>query len=207
MKKFPTILLILVSCLSLLAACNDYETYADQKEKERDGVSDFMSFHGFREISVEVFHAQGDSTGTNEFVYMNNSGVYMQIVNRGSGTYLQSDENVDLYIRFREQSIFDTTKVITNYYDPYDPDIMNVTRTGANFTASFTSGLMLANYSASVPAGWLVPLSYIKVGPPTATENVSQVRLIVPHTQGHTVASSNVYPYFYEISFQRHPGL
>jgi len=201
-------LLILLATIDMLMACNDYETYADQKEKERNGISDFIAYHNYSVISEEAFHAQGDSTGTNEFVYINNNGVYMQIVNKGSGTPVKDgSEGENLYVRFLEKSIFDTTSVTTNFLDPYDPDVMNVVRTGNNFTASFTYGLMLSKYSASVPTAWLVPLSYIKVGAPTADEDVSLVRLIVPHTQGHSVASSNVYPYFYEISFQRHPGL
>lgn len=206
MKKLSH-LLIFFAGFSILAACNDYETYADQKAKERDGISDFISYRNIKVIEESKFHAQGDSTGANEYVYMNNSGVYMQIVCKGSGSAVKDKENANLYVRFMEQSIFDTTTVYTNFYDAYDPDVMNVSRTGNNFTASFTSGLMLNRYSASVPSAWLVPLSYIKVGAPTATENVSQVRLIVPHTQGHTVASSNVYPYFYEITFQKQPGL
>ena len=189
MKHFCHLLIFLAS-VSVLTACNDYETYADQKEKERDGISDFIAYRNIKVISEETFHAQGDSTGASEYVYMNNSGVYMQIVNKGSGTGVQSSvKGENLYIRFIEQSIFDTTSVVTNYNDSYDPDIMN------------------SRYSGQVPAGWLVPLSYIKVGAPTADKDISLVRLIVPHTQGHTVASSNVYPYFYEISFQRHPGL
>ena len=35
-------------------------------------------------------------------------------------------------------SIFDTAYVITNYEDPYDPDVMSISRSGNNFTASFT---------------------------------------------------------------------
>ena len=207
MKHFCHLLIFLAS-VSVLTACNDYETYADQKEKERDGISDFIAYRNIKVISEETFHAQGDSTGASEYVYMNNSGVYMQIVNKGSGTGVQSSvKGENLYIRFIEQSIFDTTSVVTNYNDSYDPDIMNVVRSGTNFTASFTYGIMLSRYSGQVPAGWLVPLSYIKVGAPTADKDISPVRLIVPHTQGHTVASSNVYPYFYEISVQRHPGL
>ena len=206
MKKLSHLLIIFAG-FSFLTACNDYETYADQKAKERDGISDFIRYRNIKVFEEALFHAQGVSTGADEYVYMNNSGVYMQIVCKGSGSAVKDKENANLYVRFMERSIFDTTTVYTNFYDAYDPDVMNVSRTGNNFTASFTSGLMLNRYSSSVPSAWLVPLSYIKVGAPTATENVSQVRLIVPHTQGHTVASSNVYPYFYEITFQRQPGL
>ena len=52
--------------------------------------------------------------------------------------------------------------------------------------------------------GMLVAFPYIKVGRArTATDHIAKVRLIVPHSQGHTVASNYVYPYYYEFSFQR----
>jgi hypothetical protein len=55
-----------------------------------------------------------------------------------------------------------------------------------------------------VPAGLLVPLPYINVGRERSeTDRIAKVRLIVPHTQGHAVASSYVYPYYYEMSYQR----
>jgi hypothetical protein len=58
--------------------------------------------------------------------------------------------------------------------------------------------------SATVPAGWLVPFNYINIGlPQSEDDEVAKVRLIVPHSQGHTTASGNVTPYFYTIIFQR----
>ena len=69
----------------------------------------------------------------------------------------------------------------------------------------FISGMMyLYHGSATVPSGWLVPLNYINVGY-TEGENdeVSKVRLIVPHSQGTADASSSVTPYYYEITYQR----
>jgi hypothetical protein len=194
--------------IATLVACNDYETYSEQKEKERNGIRKFISDRGFTEISEEKFHSQNNTTNSNEFVYLNNSGVYMNIVRKGAGTPLQDGENTELYFRFSETNILDTAKYVTNTPTlPYDPDVMSISRSGSNFTASFTSGVMYSTYGASVPTGWLVPFNYINVGSPNSTENISYVRLIVPHTQGHTVASGNVYPYYYEIRFQRSPGL
>ena len=43
--------------------------------------------------------------------------------------------------------------------------------------------------------------------PRTADDQIAKVRLIVPHTQGHIIASQNVYPYYYEITFQRKTDL
>ena len=81
---------------------------------------------------------------------------------------------------------------------------MTVTRTGATYTASFTSGVMYSSYGASVPAGWLVPLQFIYLGrQSTADDEIARVRIIVPHSQGHSYASSSVYPCYYDITYQR----
>ncbi len=208
MKKFSYLLLVLLA-FGTLMSCNDYETYADMKEKERDAVNNFISYSNIKVISEEAFKASGNVTNVdaNEYAYMNNTGVYMQIVRKGPDKPLEDQTTTELQVRFKEISIFDTTHVVSNCYSAYDPDVMSVTKSGVNLTASFTFGTMLTNYGASVPAGWMVPLNYINVGPPTTTEDIAKVRLIVPHTQGHSIANSNVYPYFYEITFQKTPGL
>ena len=58
-------------------------------------------------------------------------------------------------------------------------------------------------------AGYIpVGVSYLNMGRPrSADDHIAKVRLIVPHTQGHTIASRYVYPYYYEISFQRKTDL
>ena len=204
MKKivFATIAIL---GLTIMGSCNDYETYGDKKDTERENISRFISDSVFTIISEEQFHAQGDSTGPKEFVYLTNNGVYMQIVRRGCGQAIQDGEQVNLLCRFTEMNINDTTKGATNaYYYVFTYDRMYVTRTGSTYTATFTQGIMASTYGASVPTGWLAPLPYIKVGRlEKETDELARVRLIVPHTQGHSVASSYVYPYFYDITFQR----
>ena len=84
---------------------------------------------------------------------------------------------------------------------------MTVKRTGTTITASFVTGMMYQYHgSASVPSGWLVPLNYVNVGRPNpinSDDEVSKVRLIVPHSQGTADASSSVYPCYYEITYER----
>lgn len=205
MRRILPIITAIV-CLLTVFSCKKQETYGEQKKKERNAIEDFINAKGINVITEETFVAQGNKTNGNEYVYLNNSGVYMHITRQGAGTPIQDKESNQLYIRFLEINLSDTTKAITNRYIPYDPDIMNVSREGTTITATFSYGVMLTSYGSSVPAGWLVPLSYINVGIPTADEDIALVNLIVPHTQGHTVASGNVCPYYYEISFQRSPG-
>ena len=213
MKK---ILFIMIAFAAVLSSCNDYETYGDKKEKERNAIAKFISDSSIVVITEDQFNQQGYTTNLsrNEFVKFDKSGVYMQIVREGCGTKLQDGETTRLVCRFSEFDILDDTTTVCNndpslYYYGRSvvalPDIIQVTRTSGSFSASFESGIMYKVYgSASVPSGWLVPLSYIKVGrPQSATDDCAKVRIIVPHSQGHATASSNVIPCYYEITYQR----
>lgn len=209
MRKIIPVVMALLA-VAVFASCNDYETYGDKKEKERDAIRKFIADSSFVVISETQFHNQNDITDVSkrEFVYLDNSGVYMQIVHKGCGSPLADGENSDLLVRFVELCLLDSA-ALYNDTNPYDVDIMNVRRQGNTFTASFTSGLWLSSYqSETVPSGLLVPLSYLNMGRPrSATDHIAKVRLIVPHTQGHTIASRYVYPYYYEISLQRKTDL
>jgi hypothetical protein len=187
-------------------ACNDYETYGDLKEKERDGIDRFISDSSFVIIGESQFNSQGDMTiGTKQFVLLNKSGVYMQILSKGCGEAIKDGESMNIICRFIEKAILDTTTLYNNRYYIFDPDIMSVTRTGSTYTANFTEGRMYSTYGSSVPEAWLAPLQYIKLGRLTKPEDEkAHVRLIVPHSQGTTSnAKSNVKPYFYDITYQR----
>lgn len=203
MKK--SILSILALAALLLSACNDYETYGEKKEKERDAIAKFIGDSAFTIITEAQFHAQGDVTDVSrhEFVYLEKSGLYMQIVRKGCGKLIQDGENVNILCRFVEIGIT-TGSMLENYYKyVFDFDKLYISRSGSTYTASFLSGRMLENYGASVPSGWIIPLNYVNVGIQTGDEEIAKVRLIVPHSQGHSIASQNVYPYYYEITYQR----
>ena len=208
MKK---LFLIMITAIVVFASCNDYETYGDQKEKERNAISKFIADSSITVISEDVFVQQGNKTdlSRNEFVKLDKSGVYMQIVRQGCGTKLQDGETANLVCRCREFNMKgDSVVVVTNVsYSAACPDVMRVTCTSGTFTASFTKAVaynMYFVYGPAVPPGWLVPLTYIKVGvPQSETDEIAKVRLIVPHTQGHTSASQDVIPFFYEVTYQR----
>ena len=202
MKKSIFAVLLLAG-IALLSACNDYETYGEMKEKERDDIAKFIKDSAINVISETEFEKQGKTTNLsrNEFVYLKKSGVYMTIVNKGDGSILEDGKSINLLCRFFELNIKNETVLYNSYNYVYQNDKLNVQRTGSNYTASFVSGRMYETYGASVPAGWLVTFNYLNVGRSTA--NLARVRLIVPHSQGHSIASQNVYPYYYELTFQR----
>ena len=206
MKKLAYILILIAV---VLVSCNDYETYGDKKEKERNAISKFIADSSFTIISEEEFVKNGYKTNLDrrEFVKLDKSGVYMQIVRPGCGETIKDGESLTLDCRYTEYDILNDSTMTYNTTVSFAsmPDRITVKRTGSTFTASFLSGCMVSAYSSTtVPAGWLVPLTYIKVGRPQSMDDeCAKVRLIVPHTQGHAIASSYVTPYFYTLTLQR----
>ena len=204
-----------------LTSCNDYETYADLKEKEQDAISNFISREGIQVIDESTFKNQGETTDTtrNQFVHMSRTGVYMQIVRKGCGSPLEDKKSISLLCRFMEKNLLTDSILIRNdqkssfyvtslgrYIDTSQyVDKMYVTRNGTTITAMFESGMMQTYHSStSVPGGWLVPLNYINVGRPEKEgDQIAKVRLIVPHSQGTADASASVYPCYYEITYER----
>lgn len=220
--------LCLVTVLSFMfVACNNDETYAEQKEKERDAINSFLGRDTYildnegdtvvhvgkiNVISESQFYAQDSMTNVdrNEYVLFGNTGVYMQIVRQGVGEKLASGQSKRVIARYVEFNILrDSIQSRSNvlYYHTA-PDIIDITNSYGTFTASFNIsdgyGAMYSIYkSTEVPAGWLVPFSYIRLGrQQTSEDHIAKVRLIVPHTQGTSDARNYVYPCFYEILFQ-----
>lgn len=204
MRKIIYTLMALTALLST-TACNDYETYGELKEKERDNIEQFINDSSFVIIGEDQFHSQGDMTiGDKQFVRLTKSGVYMQIVRKGCGEKIKDGESLSVICRFWEISIQDASK-ITNTRSPFELDVMNVSRNGSTYSATFIEGLMLNQYGSSVPEAWLVPLPYINIGRlVNPDDETARVKMIVPHSQGTTSnAKSNVKPYYYDITFQR----
>ena len=204
--KSSTIAIMALALVTLFTSCNDYETYGEKKEKERDAIKAFINDSAYNVISEAQFHSQGDVTdvSANQFVYLDKSGVYMQIVRKSCGSPIQDGENLNMLCRFTEINIESNTGISNAYNNVFDVDKIYIYRVGSTYTASFTSGIMYSKYGASVPAGWIVPLNYINIGRPVNDDDeLAFVRLIVPHSQGHSIASQYVYPYYYEITYQR----
>ena len=221
MKKLIFSLLVLTAVL-FMASCENYETYGDKKAKEREAINQYIAKEGIRVISESQFKAQGGVTKVedNEYVRLDRTGVYMQIVREGCGEMLEENKSVNILCRFTETNILTDSVLASNsgsfyfynttqgaWFDGSDyVDKINVTRTGTTISASFIEGVMLICHpsSSSVPAGWLVPLNYVNIGrPENENEETSKVRLIVPHSQGTADAASSVYPCAYEITYMR----
>lgn len=229
MKKLLTLMLGIVLMGTALTSCNDDETYADQKEKERKAISAFLARDPLlllgadddtllntpkiNVITEEQFVAQDSMTDVskNEYVLFPSTGIYMQIVRKGVGEKIKHGERKRILCRYWEYNILADSLQTTDqvpYFIP-TPAILDVSNNSGSISASFNTdinggGAMYVVYGeTTVPAGWLMPLTYINVGrQTTADEGIAMVRLIVPHSQGTDNAANSVYPCFYEIKYQ-----
>lgn len=224
--SFISLLLLAVVSTFSVVSCDDDETYADRRKRERKQVESFLkngvevkdpdsgevffSVPGpIKMLTESEFYANDSTTDVskNEYVLFSGSGIYMQIVRRGAGDKLQDGERATLLTRFTEFNIAADSITSTNTTLDFAtlPDVMTVVNTSGTFTASFTSGVLQAQYgSKAVPNGWLVPLTFIGIGRQSAPdEEIAKVRLIIPSTEGQSDAMNNVYACFYEITYQR----
>ena len=99
----------------------------------------------------------------NEWVLFESSGVYMQIVRRGSGKPLAYGESETVLCRFTERNLLTDSIQLSNDIFPSVSqtfDKMSVNNYSGTFRGSFDkSSLMYRAYgngSTTVPQGWLV---------------------------------------------------
>ena len=200
-------LFLALAAIICFTSCDDNETYADQKKKERAAIKQFLIDHNINVISEQDFKVDTiTDVSKNEYVLFENTGVYMQIVRKGCGEKIKNGETVNVLCRFKEYNVFTDSLILTNnnlYYSAL-PDKMAVSNTLGTFTAQFISGVMYTQYTSSVPAGWLIPLTYINIGRfVNEGDELARVNIIVPHSQGTANATANVYPCYYEITYER----
>lgn len=213
------LLYILPSLLLALwvASCDDDESYAEMKNKERKAINAFVKDNDLvgpiKVISESTFLAQDTMTDVdaNEFVLFNEDGIYMQIVRKGVGRNTRemamekedSTVNFRLLCRFMEYDIENADTTYSNLFTPSVVDKLQVNYSvrSRSYTASFTEGYMKSYYGSAVPEGWLKPLDYIRLT--RQTDSIAKVRLIVPHSSGTSNAANYVLPYYYEISYER----
>ena len=211
MKNFKLLICVVLAALAF-ASCNDTETYADMKKKERSAINRYITNQKIKVIKESQFEQQGCTTDTskNEFVLFESTGVYMQIRSKGTGEKLKDGETADVTCRFNEYNLLegDSALQLTNIYSyAWCNDKMTVKNTSGTFSGVFSKTLcmMYTSYSSqAVPSGWLVPLAYVNLGRyDSADAELAKVKLIVPHSQGQSAAAQSVYPCMYEITYER----
>ena len=192
MKKLTLFFLSLILACVFFQSCNNTKSYADMLDDEKAAIKDYIKDNGIKVISQSEFYAQDSTTNVdkNEYVHLAND-VYMQIVDKGiPGDTVKKNDLI--LVRFMEYSIMDKDTTLSNINATSIVDEFKYTTSGTSIAGIFTQGYMMAMYSSTVvPAGWLIPLTYVY--------NMAHVKLIVPSKMGHTTASQSVYPYFYDI--------
>ena len=220
--------MIAFAAIFSFAACSNTETYKDQRNRELDSISSFLRNENVQVISEEEFENRWNKgltltdTAKNEYVLFQSNGIYMQVIDQGCGDYIKKGESAEVLVRFDEYNlsylarISNDCRTLSNNIQTYSyrVDKMTVTNNSGTFTGAFdtSNSLMAQSYnsstsggiSATVPSGWLVPFTWIKVGRPTKEEDrIAHIRLLVPHSYGTTTASGNVNACLYDMTIQR----
>ena len=229
MKKFLFAMIAFAAVFSF-AACNDSETYKDMRDRELDSISSFLRKENIKVISEDEFTRRWNNNqrltdtakNNNEWVLFNSNGIYMQVIDQGCGDYIRKGQTADVLVRFDEYNLSyaaemsDKCLTLSNKVPAYSfyIDKMSVTNTSGTFTGSFVdpkASLMALTYNSSysglsftVPSGWLIPFSWVKIGrPKTDADRIAHVRLLVPHSYGTTSASGSVQACVYDMTLQR----
>lgn len=229
MKKFLFAMIAFAAVLSF-AACNDSETYKDKRDRELDSISSFLRKENIKVISEDEFTRRWNDNqrltdtakNNNEWVLFNSNGIYIQVIDQGCGDYIKKGETADVLVRFDEYNLSYAAEMsnkcltLSNNVPAYSyyVDKMSVTNTSGTFTGSFVNpkaSLMALTYNSSytgisstVPSGWLIPFSWVKIGrPKTDDDRIAHVRLLVPHSYGTTSASGSVQACVYDLTLQK----
>ena len=233
MRKILYVVVSLVTIGMTIWSCDDYEDYSELRDYELSAVSRFVDNPSFGEIMGKKINVISEKeflkdtitdVSKNEFVLLEN-GIYMQIVRRGCGSVLKNGEKAAVLCRYKEYNINERndSAVLVSFND--DPvkyqsfyDKIDVVNNSGTFKKTWSltedntgyQSYLYAYYaskyktSISVPEGWLVPLSYIKLGRPQKDgDEIAKVRLIVPHEMGHEFALNRVCAFYYEITYER----
>ena len=211
MKRCFLYLLILVGGVAVSSCQNDDTTYSEQKEEERELVSNFVKRDVVIRLDDKVLAEFGPisvftDVSKNEFVLFKNTGVYMQILRKGTGRRMTSGGKMKLVCRFWEYNIRGDSIQQTNRFANQLPEVFTVSGSFGNLISQIdltipSSSVLYSAYSdTSVPTGWLAAIPYLRLGRQTGEEQIAKVRLIVPHGSGQSHAKQNVYPCMYEMT-------
>ena len=126
-------LFALATLLSAFVACNNDDTYADLREKENKQIDSFLKrgrtlrnpdntadlfsvAPNIKVISETQFYAQDSTTNVaqNEYVLLAGSGVYLQILRKGTGEKIKQGETSQVICRFTEFDIAADTLTLSN---------------------------------------------------------------------------------------------
>ena len=174
MKKIIIASLISVVAIGLLASCNKSRTYAQRLGDEKKLIERFVDKNN---IIILNEYPQDSVFKSNEFFFDSSSGVYYNVIEKGSSRVIKNGE--EIYIRFKGLS----------YISSDD------TTTYSNVNSLQPELLVYGNSSTYASTAWVVPLKNIG--------NRAKVKMIVPFTMGLS-SDNQAYrtAYYEEIRYQ-----
>lgn len=203
MKKLSILFFSLVAFALFMQSCDDYKSYAEQLKEERNLIKRFISQHEIETISLDQFEAQDSLTIGNQYVEFNNDGVYLQVVHEAEGPDARFAETNDvILVRCLEVYLATNDTVVNSLNVSSAMDEFRYTKSSTQILGQFIGGgMMQYAYGTSVPAGWLIPLNYIKLSTTNGADR-TKVKLIVSAKSGQADAIQNIYPCYYELTYQ-----
>lgn len=196
MKKTILALLSVLVLLGTFASCDKHKTYAEKLSDEKKAIDRYIRAKGINVISFDEFLKNDTVTdlSKNEYVQLQ-TGLYLQIVNRGSelktDTFKHRDE---ITVRFEEYDIKNKWfTAASNTTQGNFVDSFVYTNNGTSAKGEFVGrGNLWQIYGSKVvPIGWIIPLRFIRQN--------AHVKLIVSSKLGHNIAMQEVAPYAYDL--------
>ena len=178
--------------IAVFAACNDDVTYADQVNRERSAINAYIADSGVNVISEDEFRSNNYTTDVskNEFVLFESSGLYMQIVRKGTGKPIADGENARVLCRYTERNLLTDSVQISNTISPYYyrwVETMSVTNNAGfavrsldSFKAS-TSTVFIERFNALVKGSSICPIHILAIVNQLATGVAHDNRVYLSH--------------------------
>ena len=169
MKKNIIILLLSIAAIGAFSSCNKSKTYAQRLGDERNAIELFIDKN---DITVLKEYPKDSVFKANEFYFDNSSGVYYNVIDRGSKRRIKMGE--ELYVRFKGLKYLSS----------------NDTLTYSNINSLQPETLVYGNSLTYSSAGWVAPLKNIG--------HLGKVKMIVPFNMGFASDNQSYKTAFYE---------
>ena len=125
----------MVLITTMWCSCDDVETYAEMKEREKACIENFILEQKIKVINEKEFEKDTiTNVEENEFVLFGSKGIYMQIVRRGEGKMMEDGDGTTFMVRYIEQNIETGDTISGNLY-ANSPDVFTCSRDGDQFSA------------------------------------------------------------------------
>ena len=186
MFKFNSVLLLGLTALVMLAACNNDQTYADRLNEERNAVNAYLANH---RVVMSVPADSVFEVGENAAFYRidPDGNVYMQVLNAGDRKNDRARTSEPIYFRYSRYNL------ATWYAD----GTWSITSGNENTMDAVSCSFNYADYTLPSSSQWGYGLQY-----PLLFLGVEcEVNLVIKSQYGFTNEISLVTPFFYHVRY------